>query len=149
EGERGHGGGGRGGEYGHGKRELSRGDFSALLRDMLGDVAVRLEEHPSPEQLQAVAEELFRDWDTHNHGKLSCRDVSAGLAGLGPSLGLPPPVAKDAEGFYRELFVAADMDDSGFLDHAELRGMLQSLFEKLASELEAKPLVLECTVIST
>ncbi|CAI5947469.1 unnamed protein product [Closterium sp. NIES-64] len=156
-------------EYGHGKRELSRGDFSALLRDMLGDVAARLEEHPvllghsatvlngsrlrkllqSPEQLQAVAEELFRDWDTHNHGKLSSRDVSAGLAGLGPSLGLPPPVAKDAEGFYRELFVAADMDDSGFLDRAELRGMLQSLFEKLASELEAKPLVLECTVIST
>ncbi|CAI7781628.1 unnamed protein product [Closterium sp. NIES-53] len=156
-------------EYGQGKRELSRGDFSALLRDMLGDVAARLEEHPvvvghsatvlngsrlrkllqNPEQLEAVADELFRDWDTHNHGKLSCRDVTAGLAGLGPSLGLPPPVAKDAEGFYRELFVAADMDESGFLDRTELRAMLQSLFEKLATELEAKPLVLECTIIST
>ncbi|GJP30394.1 hypothetical protein CLOM_g1032 [Closterium sp. NIES-68] len=156
-------------EYGQGKRELSRADFSALLRDMLGDVAARLEQHPvvvghtatvlngsrlrkllqSPEQLEAVVDRLFRDWDVQQRAKLSCADLTVGLAGLGASLGLPPPAARDAEGFYRELFVAADMDESGFVDRAELRDMLTALFQKLALELEQKPVLLECTLVHT
>eukprot|EP00475_Leptophrys_vorax_P021709 TRINITY_DN29480_c0_g2_i1.p2 TRINITY_DN29480_c0_g2~~TRINITY_DN29480_c0_g2_i1.p2 ORF type:complete len:209 (+),score=20.47 TRINITY_DN29480_c0_g2_i1:96-629(+) len=155
-------------EYGAGKKELSRDDFEALFRDMLTDIAARLEAEPivvghqatvlngsrlrrlldNPEQFEALADDLFKQWDVRRKGRLSCKELTAGLRNLGPSLGLPPPMARDSDAFFKQLFVSADMDESGFVDRKEMGGMLRGLFEQLAKELKEKPVILECNVIA-
>lgn len=154
-------------EYGHGKKELTRPEFSALLRDILSDIAAQLSSSPvlvsqsvkvlngsrirkllgNEEELQKMADELFHEWDRSKTGRLSKADLTAGMKKLGLALGLPPPKARDADRVYSHLFVSADMDDSGFVDRKEFLDFMRLFFDQIASQLEKNPVVVETTVV--
>ena len=91
--------------------------------------------------------EVFSDWDVKRRGKLSQSELAAGIKKLGAAFGLPPPAARDADKFYRELFVSADMDDSGFVDKRELGDLLRGIFKQLVDQLEKSPVVVESTLL--
>ena len=91
--------------------------------------------------------EVFSDWDVKRRGKLSQLELTAGIKKLGAAFGLPPPAAKDADKFYKEIFVSADMDDSGYVDKQELGELLRSIFKQLVDQLERNPVVVESTLL--
>jgi len=64
------------------------------------------------------------------------------------ALGLPPPKARDADRVYNQLFIAADMDDSGFVDAAEFRDFLVLVFVRLLQSSRRTLLSFESTIVA-
>eukprot|EP00271_Cylindrocystis_brebissonii_P005735 TRINITY_DN17960_c0_g5_i1.p1 TRINITY_DN17960_c0_g5~~TRINITY_DN17960_c0_g5_i1.p1 ORF type:complete len:351 (+),score=95.49 TRINITY_DN17960_c0_g5_i1:192-1244(+) len=157
-------------KYAHGEQKvMKREEFVELLRAVLEGVVEALEAQPlvvahdvkvltgapirklleNEDEFKKVAVEMFDEWDSDSDGSLSKAEVATGFQQLGLAFGLPPPASKEeAEKLFTAVFDAADFDHSGSVDLGEFTELIRALFEGIASELEANPIVIDSTVVA-
>lgn len=61
---------------------------------------------------------------------------------------MPPAGSEEAKLIYTSLFLAADMDSSGFVDKEEFKELLRSLFKGIQLQLEERPIMVDASCLN-
>ena len=60
---------------------------------------------------------------------------------------MPPADTEEGKQIYTTLFLAADVDSSGFVDKQEFKELLRSLFTGIQLQLEEKPVMVDASCL--
>ncbi|CAI5487831.1 unnamed protein product, partial [Closterium sp. Naga37s-1] len=150
------------GKYGGSDLQVDEGEFELMLGDMVKELSEELACRPiilSAEKkpvftgsfvrqltgdrnhFDAVASQLFMEWDILHRGRLSRTEIILGFKKYTSSFEVQLLTPGEAEELCARVFSKADEDQSGFVEFDEFDGVLKELLNGMAKKLDRNPVV--------
>ncbi|CAI5515313.1 unnamed protein product [Closterium sp. Naga37s-1] len=92
-------------------------------------------------RFDAVASQLFMEWDILHRGRLSRTEIILGFKKYASSFEVQLLSPSEAEELCARVFSKADEDHSGFVEFDEFDGVLKELLNGMAKKLDRNPVV--------
>ncbi|CAI5531196.1 unnamed protein product [Closterium sp. Naga37s-1] len=150
------------GKYAGSDLQVDEGEFELMLRDMVKELSEELACRPiilsaekkpvftgsfvrqltgDRNRFDAVASQLFMEWDILKRGRLSRTEITLGFKKYASSFEVQLLTPGEAEELCARVFSKADEDQSGFVEFDEFDGVLKELLNGMAKKLDRNPVV--------